>query len=99
MLKTIQYEFPSLQSENAPYDILFATIPEAYSLLNDASEENKIYNNSLLLIDTTDRSSTDILHCEKIKNHHKVRISVDLFYCIAIFFRREQAKEHFKIRI
>lgn len=34
-----------------------------------------------------------------IKNHPKVRVTVDVFYFGIVFFRKEQAKEHFKIRI
>lgn len=34
-----------------------------------------------------------------IKNHSKVRVTVDVFYFGIVFFRKEQAKEHFKIRV
>jgi predicted O-methyltransferase YrrM len=34
-----------------------------------------------------------------IKKHPKVRVTIDLFYFGIIFFRKEQAKEHFKIRV
>ena len=35
----------------------------------------------------------------EIKNHPKVTVTVDLFYFGIVFFRKEQAKEHFKIRV
>lgn len=35
----------------------------------------------------------------EIKNHPKVRVTVDVFFLGIIFFRKEQAKEHFKIRV
>lgn len=34
-----------------------------------------------------------------IKKLNQVKVTIDLFYCGLVFFRREQAKEHFKIRI
>ncbi|TXD47156.1 O-methyltransferase [Polaribacter sp. IC073] len=34
-----------------------------------------------------------------IKNHPEVTVTVDLFYFGIVFFRKEQAKEHFKIRV
>ena len=34
----------------------------------------------------------------EIKNHHKVKVSIDLFYFGLIFFRKEQEKEHFILR-
>ena len=36
---------------------------------------------------------------ELIKKHPKVTVTVDLFYFGIVFFRKEQAKEHFKIRV
>ncbi|CAI8428445.1 MAG: Uncharacterised protein [Polaribacter sejongensis] len=35
----------------------------------------------------------------EIKNHPKVTVTVDVFFLGIIFFRKEQAKEHFKIRV
>ena len=35
----------------------------------------------------------------EIKKHPKVTVTVDVFHCGIVFFREEQAKEHFKIRI
>lgn len=35
----------------------------------------------------------------EIKNHQKVTVTVDVFYFGFVFFRKEQAKEHFKIRV
>lgn len=35
----------------------------------------------------------------EIKNHKKVTVTVDIFHWGIVFFRKEQAKEHFKIRV
>ncbi|WP_299064773.1 class I SAM-dependent methyltransferase [uncultured Polaribacter sp.] len=35
----------------------------------------------------------------EIKKHPKVTVTVDVFYWGIVFFRKEQAKEHFKIRV
>jgi hypothetical protein len=34
-----------------------------------------------------------------IKKHPKVTVTVDVFHYGIVFFRREQSKEHFKIRV
>ena len=35
----------------------------------------------------------------EIKKHPKVRVTVDIFHCGIVFFKKGQAKEHFKIRV
>jgi predicted O-methyltransferase YrrM len=35
----------------------------------------------------------------EIKNNQKVTVTVDIFYLGIVFFRKEQEKEHFKIRV
>jgi len=36
---------------------------------------------------------------EAIKKHPKVTVTIDTFSFGIVFFRQEQAKEHFKIRV
>jgi hypothetical protein len=36
---------------------------------------------------------------EEIKTHPKVTVTIDTFYWGLVFFRNEQPKEHFKIRV
>ena len=97
--KEIQHEFPSVQFENGPYDILFFSPSEAEKLIRTPAEDYKIHNNTLLLIDDIHRNKANLSTWENIQSHEKVTITIDLFYCGAVFFRKEQAKEHFKIRI
>lgn len=88
-----------MQFENGPYDILFIEPSEAENLIPTISQENKIHNDSLVLIGNIHADARNTSIWENIKNHHKVTVTVDMFYCGAIFFRKEQVKEHFKIRI
>ena len=36
---------------------------------------------------------------EAIKAHPEVRLTVDLFYIGLVFFRRNQPKQHFSLRV
>jgi hypothetical protein len=36
---------------------------------------------------------------DEIKNHPAVTVSIDTFYWGIVFFRKEQVKEHFVIRV
>ncbi len=97
--KKIQNEFPSLQWGKGPYDILFMLPFEADKLVRSISLENEIHNDTLLLIDDIHNNRINLSLWTSLKNHPKVTVTVDLFYCGAVFFRKEQAEEHFKIRI
>ena len=58
-----------------------------------------INNNSFFIFNDIYENSETIKNWSSIKNHPKVKVSLDLFYFGVIFFRKEQAKEHFKIRV
>ena len=58
-----------------------------------------IHNNSLFILNDIYVNKEATATWSSLKKHSKVSVSVDLFYFGIIFFRREQAKEHFKIRV
>ena len=58
-----------------------------------------INNNSFFIFNDIYGNSETIKTWLSIKNHSKVKVSLDLYYFGIIFFRKEQAKEHFKIRV
>ena len=58
-----------------------------------------INNNSFFIFNDIYGNSETIKNWSSIKKHPKVKVSLDLFYFGVIFFRKEQAKEHFKIRV
>ena len=59
----------------------------------------EIPNNAMLIINGIYKNKIENEKWERLKNEDFVRVTVDLFYCGVVFFRKEQAKEHFKIRI
>lgn len=68
--------------------------------LNKYLVNNKeIINDTMVYIPNIHMTGDRSTLWKKIKEMEKVRVSVDMFYGGLIFFRREQAKEHFKIRI
>jgi predicted O-methyltransferase YrrM len=56
-------------------------------------------NNSVLIFDDIYWSKGMTEAWEKIKQHPEVTVTVDLFFIGLVFFRKEQAREHFKLRI
>jgi len=90
---------PKLQDPN--YDFIFfdghhnkaATIQYFESLLA------KVHNETVFVFDDIywSKGMTEAWHY--IKSHPSVMVTVDCFHLGFVFFRKEQAKEHFKIRM
>jgi len=57
------------------------------------------HNDSVFIFDDIHWSGEMEEAWEQIKAHPRVRVSVDTFYWGLVFFRKEQEKEHFTIRI
>lgn len=58
-----------------------------------------ISNDSIIIFDDIHWSKSMTQAWNTIKQHPKVTVSIDLFFCGLICFRTEQAKQHFTIRI
>ena len=90
---------PTIKKES--FDIIFfdghhdkqATIEYFQSLLPKAN------NNSVFIFDDIYWSSEMTEAWKFIKQHQSVTVTVDTFHFGFVFFRKEQAKEHFKIRL
>lgn len=59
----------------------------------------KTHNNSLIIIDDIYWSPGMTMAWKEIQQHELVTVTVDLFFVGLVYFRREQAREHFKLRI
>lgn len=60
---------------------------------------NNLSNDCMLLLDNIHTNSKNFKTWTQLTELKHVRVSIDMFYCGALFFRKEQVKEHFKIRI
>jgi len=58
-----------------------------------------IHNDSIFIFDDIYWSKGMQQAWQHIKQHHAVTVSIDTFYWGIVFFRKEQKKEHFKIRL
>lgn len=58
----------------------------------------KAHNSSVFVFDDIRWSDEMKLAWEKIKNHPKVTVTIDLYSMGLVFFRKEQEKEHFVLR-
>lgn len=58
-----------------------------------------IHNDSVFVFDAIHNSEENMELWETIKQHPQVIVTIDTFYLGLVFFRKEQAKEHFAIRV
>ncbi|HMQ44127.1 MAG TPA: class I SAM-dependent methyltransferase, partial [Mariniflexile sp.] len=57
------------------------------------------HNDSVFIFDDIYWSKPMTEAWETIKKHPKVTVTIDTFYWGIVFFRKEQLKEHFVIRV
>lgn len=60
---------------------------------------NTIHNNSVFIFDDIHWSKEMTEAWEEIKKHPKVTVTIDTYFWGVVFFRKEQLKEHFTIRV
>lgn len=88
--------FENLDYKKVPFDIVYAN---KYSKPFSTISKEYIHNETVLLIEGIYNSKENTAMWNKLKKQEQVRVTVDLYHCGIVFFRREQAKEHFKIRL
>ena len=60
---------------------------------------NAVHNNSICIFDDINWSSEMQEAWEEIKNNPKVTVTINTFFWGMVFFRKEQVKQHFTIRV
>ncbi|SIQ40398.1 hypothetical protein [Maribacter ulvicola] len=77
-------------------DVILSNIND---LKNSNLDLSNLPNDCMLLVDEIHQHKDNVESWKNLKTEDNVRVTIDMFYCGAIFFRKEQVKEHFKIRI
>ena len=90
--------FPQIELDNHPCDIMYMDWPNA-ELFQSGIADNLFHNNTMILVKNIYQNKENSDIWELIKANEKVSVSVDMFLCGVLFLRKEQVKEHFKIRI
>lgn len=94
--KDLRLSCPKISFSNNLPDVIFGSASEfKTSNLNFSRQKN----NAMLLIDGIHQNKKNLAYWNSLKKDAAVQVTIDMFYCGVIFFRKEQVKEHFKIRI
>lgn len=100
-LKTGEFDKVLSEIQDQNFDLVFldgnhnkeATL-RYFNMLID-----KAHNDSIFIFDDIHWSKNMVEAWEIVKMHPKVTVSIDTFFWGFIFFRKEQVKEHFNIRL
>lgn len=97
-LEVVREELPEVQSDRKPYDLIF--IGEDYFEKFDfESLEEYSHNKTMFLLEGIyeNRQNREVWNqlCKKAR----IRVSIDFYYGGILFLRKEQEKQHFRIRI
>ena len=100
-ITTLSKNSPTETLETASYNLIYFGNNLSKTTILDYLEQvlPTITNETLWLFDAVHRSSDAEEVWETIKKHPQVRVTVDTFIFGLVFFRKEQAKEHFVIRV
>src|SRR6056297_401583 len=94
----VKQNFPKVQFDKNTVDLLFMNELSASSFEKILSE-GKLHNDSLILIDSIYANRQNLAQWHQLIALPEITVSIDMYYCGLISIRREQVKEHFRIRI
>jgi hypothetical protein len=88
-------DFKLKTKQNPPFDLIYMENTNQISKLNKA----KTHNDTVIMIDQihTNKSSNELW--KSLCTTNDFSVSIDFFHCGLLFFRKEQVKQHFIIRI
>lgn len=91
--------FPQEFPAPPPYDILYGDCATDRGTPTPDEVGDRTHNDSLLLLDNIQIDHTAEARWKTFMQWDHATVTIDFFWCGAVFFRRQQAKEHFRIRI
>lgn len=92
----IRKRFDLKLGKKNPYDLIYVDKLDSQVVTN---YKETIHNDSMLLLGHIHRNKNSTAIWEALSKDEFFNVSIDMFHCGALFIRKEQRKEHFKIRI
>lgn len=95
----VKKNFPTISVEPISVDLIYISDFTEDVLLAYIINNKKVRNDSVVILGNIYKNRKSANLWEKLKESDKIKVTVDMYHCAALFFRKEQVKEHFKIRI
>jgi hypothetical protein len=97
--KEIRKNVKGVSINNPSSELIFIDQLDKESLNVSILRNTNITNDTIIFINEIYKTDDANKLWRSIQELNQVRVTIDLFYCGLVFFRKEQVKEHFKIRI
>jgi hypothetical protein len=97
--KEIRKNVKGVSINNPSSELIFIDQLDKESLNVSILRNTNITNDTIIFINEIYKTDDANKLWKSIQELNQVRVTIDLFYCGLVFFRKEQVKEHFKIRI
>jgi superfamily II DNA/RNA helicase len=97
--KAIRKNAKGVSINNPSSELIFMDKLDKETLNEYIVKNNNITNDTIVFVNEIYKTEDTNKLWRSIQDLKQVRVTIDLFYCGLVFFRREQVKEHFKIRI
>jgi len=94
----ISRSFPDLQFDQMPYDLVVVSAGNLEEFDYTALEPH-CHNGSMILLQGIHRSRTNREAWNALCATPSIHVSIDYYYGGILFLRKEQEKQHFRIRI
>ncbi len=95
----LKKEFVFNPNQKQPFDLVYIDRSSQHLILEFLRKNDNWHNNSMVLLDGIYSTKESQHLWKKVKALPITSVTVDLFYCGVLFFRKEQVPQHFKIRI
>ena len=99
-LSSVKKHFPNIGIGDLNTELIYVDTLTQRSFDELFSEKlGTLNHHSIILINGIYSNMEAIELWNRLKELSEVTVTVDMFYCGTVFFRKEQVEEHFKIRI
>ncbi len=86
--------------EKNSYDLIYLDLDETYPKKNVLKPLlSTMHNDSIIIINKPHKSEEHNFFWKKVKETPEVKVTIDSYLLGFVFFRKEQVKEHFNIRL
>ena len=97
--EAIKKKIPSLRPNGTPYDFIYMDKLNERNISTYILENKNTHNGTVVFIEGIHQNRHSEMLWGNLRDREQIRVTIDLFYCGLVLFRKEQAKEHFKIRV